>query len=92
MGDDRDRPSVKKSEPSYNRAVIAKSPVSMEFRKILKDKFDVVQRVRPGGMARQLNILPRTFSPRGHLNFVLKLINFVRYLNSRFLSELRELN
>ena len=58
MTDDDARLAVKARQAGDQRRVIAEAPVAMNFAEVRKQRLDVIERVRPAGMARQLDAIP----------------------------------
>ena len=64
-----------------HRAILGKQPVAVQFLKTGKSLLDVIQRVRPARMARELHALPRSQVqknlPARFLKFFLDELNFL---------------
>jgi len=58
VADQGDRPAVEAAEAGDERLVVCAPAVAVELDEVLQHPFDVVQRVRPVGMARQLDGAP----------------------------------
>jgi hypothetical protein len=56
--DDHDAVFAQFGKTADHRAVLGKKPVAVQFLKIRKRTVDIIQRVWPFGMARQLDALP----------------------------------
>ena len=49
----------KRPRPAIDGAVLAKEPVAGQRRELVEQRGDIVGEMRPGRMARDLNLLPR---------------------------------
>src|SRR5262249_32680662 len=59
MSDDHDRAVVESGKAADDGPVVTEGPIAMEFRKIVRQFGDVIERARALGMASQLRSLPR---------------------------------
>ena len=59
MSDDGYRPALKFRQPADNRLIVAKVPIAVQFHKIGEERSNVIQRVRPLRVPRDLRALPR---------------------------------
>src|SRR6266446_810458 len=62
MAHDRDRPMSEKAEPGHDCAVVREAPVTMNLEEFGDERVDVVERLRPRGMAREPDAIHRAES------------------------------
>jgi hypothetical protein len=56
--DENDRPPVEAADPAHDRGVIGPGAVSVQLDEVLQQTFDVVERIRPILVPRELDLLP----------------------------------
>src|SRR5262249_23292876 len=59
VADDGHGPAAKEAEPRHDRRIIGEPPVALELDELRQEGLDVIERVGPEGMPRDLGLLPR---------------------------------
>src|SRR2546422_5789215 len=58
VADEHDRPTVEAADPADDRRVVRAGPIAVQLDEVIEQPFDIVERVRPLGMAGELDRAP----------------------------------
>ena len=91
MTDKHDRPTVNSPDSADNRGIVRKHPVAVKFLKIRCDAVEIIKRVWPTRMPRDLRHLPRRQfgknAPRQGLAFLTQPRDFVVDVHFRIITD-----
>ena len=58
MADDHDRAAIERGETAHDRGIVGEQAVAVQFEEVRERQLQIVERVGPLGMPRQLHALP----------------------------------